>query len=373
MADVSRINGYDIKDAAGRLQIENLQTRIDNLHTDYYVLIGDSYAYDAVRDGVDVTGWTSLIKQWNNLTEGVDCFSRGEAGAGFSNTSGAGRNFNGIVTYLAGTMTEEQRSKVGTVVIAGGTNDCNSTNINADYVTLFNVLKSNIETLFPNVRKIFIVPVGMNNSSRTLRLYAPRLYAAYQQACRYTNMSFAWGAWYYRYDKRLETADHIHLNNAGEKVCASMITIAINGGTCGYYAREDNVAINVNNEYSNGSFTATIILQDNLITINKSEINHQFSKASPGSVTFGSSQKNIGTINSALLPNDHYIIYRSSGRAHDQSSGKFIDFPVVNWYTNGNYNITTPCTDGASGYVSLPSCDFIGVDMNDFSFSAFTM
>lgn len=372
MADVAKINGYDLKDAGGRALIQQLEAKVDNYHAPYYILVGDSYAYDAVRDGVNVNGWTTWFKQWNSLTEGTDCFTRGEAGAGFSNQSSAGRNFNDILTYIIGTMTDEQKRLTGTVIIAGGTNDMNNANIGADYVTLFSQIKSTVSANLPNCRKVLIAPIGMNNSNRSNRLMAPRLYAAYEAACRYTNFAFAWGAWFYRYDKRYETSDHIHLTNEGTKISCSMITTALNGGTCGWYARE-TITITPASGYTTATLQFEMILQDGMVTFNKTETNHQFYLDTPGSFQMGSSQHTLGSFNSTILPDNVYIVYRSTGRTHDSANSTFFDAPVLLWFTNTSFNITMPYTEGLSGYKTVSSCDFVGIDFNDFVASAFTM
>lgn len=372
MADVSIINGYNIKDAGGRALIQNLDDRVTSLHAPYYVLVGDSYGYDAVRDGISVTGWTTLFKQWNGLTEGTDCFSRSEAGAGFSNTSSDGRNFNGILSYIAAGMTSEEKDLVGTIIIAGGTNDHNAANRNADYVTLFNTLKLNIDSNFPNCSKVLIAPIGMNNATRTSRLLAPELYSKYENACRYVGFSFAWGAWYYRYDHRTETSDYIHLNNDGEKIATSMICTALSGGKCGYYARE-TISVTPSSAYTTSTLEFELIIQDSTITLSKTETNHQFMLVTPGSFTMGSSQHTMGTTVSNVLPHNNYIVYRTSGRCHDADSGKFFDAPVMLWIVNGNFSITIPYTDDLTGYKTITNCDFVGIDLNDFAVSLITI
>lgn len=372
MAYVKNINGYDIKDEEARNLISALDQRVTDLHAPYYVLIGDSYGYDAVRDGNSVTGWTTWFKQWNGLTEGTDCFSDSEAGAGFSNQSGSGRNFNDMVTYVASSMSDAQKNGVGTVIIAGGTNDMNNANIGADYVTLFNVLNTNIKTTFPNCRKVVVVPVGMNNSNRSNRLMAPRLYSYYEQACRNVGFSFAWGAWYFRYDKRYETSDHIHLNNNGTKICTSMIITALEGGSCGWYARE-TIHVTLGSDFASGDFDIEMIMQDGLITFNKTETNHVCSYSTDQSFQMNSTSKTIATYSSTILPDNCFIVYRASGRVHSSGSNVFYDAPVLIRIDSGNYNITMPYTDELSGYKTVSDCDFFGIDMNDFVASAFTM
>lgn len=372
MAYVKNINGYDIKDEEGRILISDLDDRVTDLHAPYYVLIGDSYGYDAIRDGNNITGWGQRIRLRYGLTEGTDCFSDFEAGAGVYNPAdGSGRTFADMITYVASGMTSEQKRLVGNLVIAGGTNDLSAEALASDFFALFTVIRTNARAEFPNA-KITVVPVGMSNASRTARLRAPELYAKWQAACFGLHISFAWGAWFYRYDKRLEVSDHVHLNNAGSRYCAAMISNAIEGSACGYYARE-TITVTPASGYTTASLQFEMILQDGMITFNKTETNHQFYLDSPGSFQMGSSQHNMGSFASLILPDNAYIVYRSTGRAHDSANSIFFDAPVLLWFTSNNFNITMPYTEGQSGYKTVSSCDFIGIDFNDFVASAFTM
>lgn len=373
MAYVKNINGYDIKDEEGRTLISALDQRVTELHAPYYVLIGDSYGYDHVRDGNDVTGWGSRIRSRYGLTEGTDCFSDFEGGAGVYNPAdGTGRTFADMISYVASGMTQEQRDLVGNLVIAGGTNDLSNEAMSADYFALFTVIRSNARTAFKNA-KITVVPVGMSNASRTARLRAPELYSKWQAACFGLGISFAWGAWFYRYDKRLETSDHVHINNAGERYCAAMISNAIEGSSCGYYAREDNVTVTVTSAFSSGTFTFNLILQDGVITINKAETNHVFQYDTPVEFNMNSSGKTIATYSSAVLPDNCFMTFRSSGRAHDYTDNVFYDAPVSIKFDSGNYIITMPYTEGQTGYLKITSCDFIGIDMNEITAALFTI
>lgn len=373
MAYVKNINGYDIKDEEGRTLISDLDQRVTELHAPYYVLIGDSYGYDATRDGIDISGWGKRIKLRYGLTEGTDCFSDFEGGAGVYNPAdGSGRTFADMITYVASGMTQDQKDLVGHVVIAGGTNDVSNEAMAADYFALFTVIRTNVRASFKNA-KITVVPVGMSNVTRTARLRAPELYAKWQAACFGLGINFAWGAWFYRYDKRLEVSDHVHLNNSGSRYCAAMISNAIEGSSCGYYAREDNVTVTVTSAFSSGTFTFNLLMQDGVITINKAETNHVFVYDTPANLDLDSYGKTIATYSSLILPDNCFITYRTSGRAHSSSENKFYDAPVSIKFDSGNYIITMPYTEGLSGYKTVQSCDFIGIDMNEITAALFTI
>lgn len=378
MAYVKNINGYDIKDEEGRNLISALDQRVTDLHAPYYVLIGDSYGYDAVRDGTSITGWTSRIMSRYGLTENTDCFVQAEAGAGVYNPAdSSGRNFAAMITYKASLMTQDQREKVGHVVIAGGTNDMSATALAADYNTLFATIRTNVRSEFPNA-KITVVPVGMSNASRSARLRAPALYAKWQEACYGLGINFAWGAWFYRYDKRLETSDHVHINNSGERYCAAMISNAIEGSSCGYYARETATITLVSpfdhvylpGDVSSPTFDIEIILQDGLITFNVTHINRRFVLAQTTQMTLNASYKTVGTITSDILPNSYYIVNNTSGRVLD-SDGDYYDVPVNLSYSAGSFSIAIPYTDGLTGWKTA-NVDMINIDLTDFTTAIFT-
>ncbi len=368
MAYVKNINGYDIKDQEARDEIERLEREY---HAPYYVLIGDSYGYDSTRDGLSITGWQNRLKSRYGLTEGTDCFSRAEAGAGFSAESSSGRNFQSIMEFIASEMTEEQRNNVGHIVTAGGANDTIAPNNTADYLTIFGSFRTSMRSLFPNA-KLTVVPIGMDNSSRTRRLRAPAVYNQYQIACQGLGINFAWGAWFYRYDKRTEVSDHVHPNNDGQRIAAAMISNALNGSSCGYYARE-TMTVTKDSAYEAGTFEIEVILQDGMITLNHTELNKLFTYTTPQSLSMNNSYKALGTYSSNILPDNCYILKRTGVRTFDQATGLFYDCEGLLAFSNGNLSINAPYADRLSGYLTLSECQQIGVDFNDFAATAFTM
>lgn len=368
MAYVKNINGYDIKDAEAREDIERLER---TYHAPNYVLIGDSYGYDATRDGTDITGWINRFKSRYGLVENSDCFSRAEAGAGFSSESSSGRTFQEIMEYIAENMTEEQRINTGHIVVAGGANDTIAPHNTADYYSIFASFRSSMRSLFPNA-SLTVVPIGMDNSTRTRRLRAPAVYAAYQSACEGLNINFAWGAWFFRYDKRTEVSDHLHLNTEGQRIATSMIMNAINGGSCGYYARE-TMTVTKDSAFGGGTFSIEVILQDGLITFNLVELNKLFTYSTPTALTMNNSFKGLGTFESSILPDNCYIVTRTGVRTRDNATGIFYEAGGIMSYANNNLSVNAPYADGLTGYKSISECSQIGVDFNDFVASAFTM
>lgn len=367
MAYVQNINGYDIKDAGARRLIEDH-------HAPYYVLIGDSYGYDATRDDVLVTGWTKLFKTEYGLTEGTDCFTKSEGGAGFSAPSVLNRNFQQIMEYIAGTMTSEQKRLVGHVVVAGGANDALSPNFQADYKTIFRAFIASMNSLFPNAH-LYVVPIGMDNRNRAYRLRAPELYTKYNDACQGKNVHFAWGAWYYRYDKRTECSDHLHLNAYGQSIATAMISNALNDVPCGYSARETAVFSRDTSQFAAGTINFDIILENDILTINPPiSVNTVFNFNTAGQFVMNESTwHKLGTLESTIIPDNAYIVWRAFGRARQQSGGTFFDTPAVMSLTEEGLRIKMPYADNLSNWKTIDACTMLGIDLIAVTTAAFTM
>lgn len=98
--------------------ISVINNKINDIAFGDIVLIGDSYGAGYTPDG-NVTGWTDRIEAFF-ANSAVNVYSLNGGGAGFAHGNST---FAELLTTLSDSMTAEQRSKVSTIICAGGYND----------------------------------------------------------------------------------------------------------------------------------------------------------------------------------------------------------------------------------------------------------
>ena len=220
---------FDMKDVTTEKDVDNKITAairgVSHEHNGV-ITIGDSYGRGEGGGVADkYTPWTSLIKQYLGLTDGINYWTRSMSGAGFSVVEQS-KKFEQILSDLGETMTEIERNSVGKILVAGGYND--SKNKAAEKLTpFFSVARSK----FPNAI-VYIACIGwsterqaatdiFNNSVKTYTEAAGMNGGVYIVNSQYSLHNYTW------FDD-----DGIHPNNEGQKHIARVLASGLLYGSC---------------------------------------------------------------------------------------------------------------------------------------------
>ena len=220
---------FDMKDVTTEKDVDDKITAaikgVSHEHNGV-ITIGDSYGRGEGGGVTDkYTPWTSLIKQYLGLTDGVNYWTRSMSGAGFS-VAEQSKKFEQILSDLGDTMTEIERNSIGKILVAGGYND--SKNKAPEKLTpFFNVARSK----FPNA-VVYTACIGwsterqaatdiFNNSVRTYTVGAGINGGVYIVNSQYSLHNYTW------FDD-----DGIHPNDEGQKHIAEVLASGLLYGSC---------------------------------------------------------------------------------------------------------------------------------------------
>ena len=190
---------------------------IDKSHMveDKYIFIGDSYN-TAAHHG----GWGSKIITLKTLTEGVNVWNSGEAGAGMAN----GRMLAQAQT-IAGTMSAAQKLSITKIMVVSGANDWAVSD--NDIVTGVNNLESYLATNFPNA-ELMLVAGEWSYENDTIRAKIINAYNMYATAVK--KMKFIDKAYLLFLCPYFLETDHVHPTASGMANMGWMLNNLLNGG-----------------------------------------------------------------------------------------------------------------------------------------------
>lgn len=272
MSDVSKINGYDVKDAQARSRIEALE----NQQSDYIVVIGDSYADGWSPDGSS-TSWVDRMAQNMGYTLGTDMFTKHEGGAGFVGTGNStGSTFNGLLSSLINSMTSDARNKVKHVLVAGGINDADYSE--AEILTGIGNFVTTAKSGFPNLKKVSVAYISRTVTFKAWRQVAITI-PAYTK-CGNVGASYVANSEFILWNSEFFSSDNIHPLSNGLQAIANYLASYMIGG---------NLSVDV---YSQGTLTAghanvsnvtnptiNVWQKDNIISVIGNDIRITFSTA----------------------------------------------------------------------------------------------
>ena len=227
MANVSNINGYDIKDKNARDSINDINANLSNVQTvtnrlinKKIVLIGDSYLEGYNPDG-NVTSWGSLFKNYLGLNDDQVIISY-LGGSSFSGSN----PFTDLVNALS------SDDDVTDIIVGGGYNDksFNRTQI----LTGMTSFKNACITKFPNA-KIYLAMIGWSaDPSNIYNLYNTCI--NYKINASKLGIAFLNGTEYSLHDYfTMFASDLIHPTNQGQEAIAQAIVNAFLNGSSHTY------------------------------------------------------------------------------------------------------------------------------------------
>ena len=250
------------------LALGTINGKIDSLEDAVYprenvIMIGDSYGH-ASGGG---NGWIDKLKLKMGL-DAANLFETAIGGAGF-NTSLSPNDFNTMFNTLIGSMTEDEIANVGTVIIAGGSNDAGvAVNTLTGYVlTCIN----NIVTHCPNA-KVYIGEISgaIANDFATANL--PRIVQAYKAATMYDRVYYLNNVEYCLHERNNLNIDSVHPNADGYEILTNAMYAAMRDAYNYKYTSYGNVVtkasgasgtdavycVDIDNGYAQLTFTVPI-------------------------------------------------------------------------------------------------------------------
>ena len=204
------------------------------------VTIGDSYGSGEGNGDINkYTPWTTLIKDYLDLTENIDYWTSSMGGAGFK-AALQGKNFNQLLVDLSNTMTEEERNTVGKILVAGGYND-NSNIYPEDLTDFFNTAKSK----FPNAI-VYVACIGWGTNRQLATNIFNNTVPSYSKGAALNGGIYIVNSEYSLHNYTWFDGDGIHPNNDGQKNIAEMLTNGLLSGSCSnnYYLTPISVTPN---------------------------------------------------------------------------------------------------------------------------------
>lgn len=225
MAEFSKLNGYDVKDATARANISNHEKRLSLLDNKKYIIIGDSYCQGYTPDG-NVTGWGDRVKSYLGLSD-KNCTIKYHGGASFSNPD------NNFITLLNAIPDDEE---VTDVIVGGGYNDSVAIYTFDDLFNGIVDFKTAANTKFPNA-KVHAMFVGNTNNPDKKDLIN-RTYIRYKETCNQYGIAFYENLVFTLHDYTLFSSDGYHPNNQGNITIARNVIQCLLTGTCSVRNRD---------------------------------------------------------------------------------------------------------------------------------------
>lgn len=338
MSDFSKLNGYDVKDAQARSDIENLTTTIENLGLDLandendietlqndvsifknrkFIFIGDSYG---VVSGVRTIPWQQYIINQLDLTIGTDAFVSTKASAGIigdPNVSPiAEYSYLYLLQQLENTITN--KNEITDIIICGGHNDRSYTY--QELLTNFELLNTYIKTNYPN-SKLALGWISWSTDATYLDAYSGGIYKyktlATHHGCTYLTdieNSCHYSGW---------LMDELHPNNDGSEHIGQAVINYITGKM-----HNENVS-----SKTNGTITAATGFNITSPTFNtqllkdviKVYIDANFQYAGGTSFKCDGTFKEIGTISNSWIMGNHDNITNCQAMLFDGSHTYNVD------------------------------------------------
>lgn len=361
MSDFSKLNGYDVKDAQARADLQTLTNTVEQNSTDISTLdtsvtnnkndidlinsektliIGDSFIAQ-----YPTNNWGLKLKELLGLSND-DITILGEGGAGVYNVGNQETNFLGLLQNNISNITD--KNLYTRIIIGGGYNDGNATSI-SDILTPLESLITYCKTQFPNA-KIYFSCFGWNMNYANV-LFRNRINGivipAYKQASKFGGYYLANTEFCYRdvnlYDGNDPAVDDmVHPNDDGQREIAQAIYEALTTGFTPRY-KSSNIAFDstTTSDVSASScyFTHMITPFSHQINLNG---NFTISKTYTGSSAL--------VLDLGLMPDpylrrtsDNYNFFaKVQGRIYTTDS-KVIYTPItLNYKNNGHIEATIP-------------------------------
>lgn len=269
MSDVSEIQGFMIKDAKARNDIEEINKTITGAN-EINILIGDSYLFGVSDDGVLVKNWGNFLKnkmKWNDSNTIIGC----EGGAGFCATSISTQhtNFLGLFKNIEGNISDAQ--KVKRIIVCGGYND--NTYSYDQICTKINEFLNYVTEKYTNA-EIYIGMIGNRNGTTgddmniRFNLISKVLVAYKVSANNYSNKThYLTNIECCLHDYSLFNNDKTHPNENGYKNIGNQIANIISGIPYSYSSGLISTTFPINSAIGSGNFVVNFMIEDTQLFI----------------------------------------------------------------------------------------------------------
>lgn len=255
---------YWVQTGAYNGQIASLQAQIDTINNTtippmqndindlkakanhYWLLVTDSYG-DPVGVGSSYT-WQKYFKDLMGLTEGTDCLSTHQNGAGFNPVFASPWYFTDVVTpgrCADGVPAAFDTSLITDIIVAGGANERGQTVANVE--TGIGNFMTYVFANYPNVRNVYIAGVGNSFNILSANDMNERQYLAAYKKCEKYGAHYLAGCEnvlqnYSMYNQEIDPDNTyveghqlIHPNQSGSLEIAMGIINAMTGAYCVEY------------------------------------------------------------------------------------------------------------------------------------------
>ena len=193
-----------------RTLITNKITDINNIKSEKYIFIGDSYGEGYTPDG-NVTSWIDYTKQLMHLSS-ENCYSYAVGGYGFTTTG-----FQELINRAVSEIQEKQQIKY--IVVGGGYNDSwNYSAIASNMKLFFDTCYAN----FPNA-KVIIAPFGWCVEGLTTDVHITQTFSnlihmvlEYQRNAVINGGSYIDGIYSVLHKNEFFSSDYVHPNRNGQ-------------------------------------------------------------------------------------------------------------------------------------------------------------
>lgn len=311
MSDFSKLNGYDVKDAQARQDLEqltnivsghsdrlsNVETNINLINSERTILIGDSYALDR-RPDIDITGWGVPLREMLELSDS-DCYIIQDNGGGFIANGSLGTFENAITNA---NITDKNTIK--RIVVCGGLNDKESTKdtIKNAIISFITYCKTN----FPNAN-VYLGMIGWvsndypNDGQLTRYKCVNNVLSAFQESSEY-------GAIYLNGVENVmhdysEYYDSSHPNQVLCERLAYYIYQSLKTGLCNVTYSEHKITFNQDYISVTNSTLSEKIVNNNTILFDYSENGSNIEFSSNYPTTDSNNNFYLGKIESKYIRN----------------------------------------------------------------------
>lgn len=219
---------YNAQVAQMQQDLDDLELRVDDVEDkvkEYpaYVMIGDSYGHASGNN----YGWIDQLTTKLGLTPGNTLFESAVGGYGFA----VANSFNTLLTNLAGTMTDEEKASVGTILVCGGAND---RGVGADTIeTAITTFCTNALSAFPNA-EIYVGMIAGCADGNWAGAQQPRIVAGYRTASKNPKTHYLNNVEYALHDRANLNPDLVHPTLTGYTILSNAIYAALVHGSYNY-------------------------------------------------------------------------------------------------------------------------------------------
>ena len=208
--------------------LQALSDKVDMLHTDKFIIIGDSYLNEVNHPNNILT----YLRQFFGLTVGTNLWESSVSGNGFAKKDGGNTDGNGFLQQLQTYDNVIPKKEITKIVVLGGMNDRHDIDVNGVNSNTIAVAIDSFcaycRTNFPNA-KVFIGQIGMSRL-RAIRILLRSVTWKYcEGAARNKNAVYLTGVDYCHKNYSQYDNDN-HPNSAGFMIMAKYIANAIKGG-----------------------------------------------------------------------------------------------------------------------------------------------